>query len=92
MTTVTSRVGLGNLDGPDRDRITLGRPDYADLFRLCTPTASAVPAERWARVMLEEIAGRGGQVIWRFLLGCAWPGENRRTRSRGGASPRAPRT
>ncbi|MFG3258800.1 hypothetical protein [Streptomyces sp. NPDC048172] len=47
----------------------LAAPDYIDLFTLTTPEPTDVPPERWARVAFEDVAGLGGQFIWRVLLG-----------------------
>lgn len=44
-------------------------PDYVDVFTLTTAGAGNTPPERWARAAFEEVAGRGGQFIWRVLLG-----------------------
>lgn len=45
------------------------RPDYIDVFTVTTNgTADATP-EQWVRTALEEVAGRGGQFIWRGVLG-----------------------
>ncbi|WP_214402940.1 hypothetical protein [Pseudonocardia lacus] len=52
-----------------RDLGALGEPDYVDLFTLTADDVGRWPPERWARVMIEDIAGRGGQFIFRVLLG-----------------------
>ncbi|MFD5424681.1 hypothetical protein [Streptomyces sp. NPDC127084] len=46
---------------------TLTDSDYADLFHLAGGQAGTSP-EQWARVMFEDVAGLGGQFVWRALL------------------------
>jgi hypothetical protein len=46
----------------------MGRPDYIDVFTVTTNGADATP-EQWFRTALEDVAGRGGQFIWRGVLG-----------------------
>jgi hypothetical protein len=45
------------------------RPDYIDLFTVTTTGAGSASPERWARTAVESVAGRGGQFIWRGVLG-----------------------
>jgi hypothetical protein len=47
---------------------TLAEPDYVDVFTLGGGIPERSP-EEWARVMLDKVAGLGGQFIWRVLLG-----------------------
>ncbi|WP_344533725.1 hypothetical protein [Streptomyces albiaxialis] len=47
----------------------LTAPDYVDVFTLTTPEPTDIPPERWARAAFEDVAGLGGQFIWRVLLG-----------------------
>ncbi|NKY56350.1 hypothetical protein HGA15_09320 [Nocardia flavorosea] len=42
---------------------------YADQFVLPTKADATGTPEEWAHVALGEVAGRGGQLIWRGLLG-----------------------
>jgi hypothetical protein len=46
----------------------LTEPDYVDVFTLDGDLPERTP-EEWARVMLDKVAGLGGQFIWRVLLG-----------------------
>jgi hypothetical protein len=46
----------------------MDRPDYVDVFTVATKGASASP-EQWSRTAIEDVAGRGGQFIWRGILG-----------------------
>jgi hypothetical protein len=43
-------------------------PDYLDVFTVATGRAAATP-EEWSRTAIEDVAGRGGQFIWRGVLG-----------------------
>jgi hypothetical protein len=45
------------------------RPDYIDVFTVTTNGAAEATPEQWFRTALEEVAGRGGQFIWRGVLG-----------------------
>jgi hypothetical protein len=56
---------------PDTIRAVSGmdRPDYIDLFTVTTIGAADATREQWFRTALEDIAGRGGQFIWRGILG-----------------------
>ncbi|WP_228452823.1 hypothetical protein [Streptomyces alkaliterrae] len=68
----TSRVAVGQvLDVPAdiRALAAFRRPDYIDVFALDSPAPVDGSPERWARVVLEESAGFGGQFVWRVLLG-----------------------
>jgi hypothetical protein len=47
----------------------MDRPDYIDLFTVTTNGAADATAEQWLRTALEDVAGRGGQFIWRGVLG-----------------------
>ena len=44
-------------------------PDYNDLFTVTINGAGATSAEEWARTAIEDVAGQGGQFIWRGVLG-----------------------
>ena len=44
-------------------------PDYIDLFTVATNEAADASPERWSRTALEDVAGLGGQFIWRGVLG-----------------------
>lgn len=63
---VRQRAGI-----PEAVRAACGMPgpDYVDVFTLTVAGARDTPPERWARTAFEEVAGRGGQFIWRGLLG-----------------------
>ncbi|MGP4024339.1 DUF2867 domain-containing protein [Actinomadura sp. 3N407] len=62
--TVTGAVGLDRV--PESMRGPLDA-DYADIFTLATDV-TATP-DHCARTMFEDVAGDGGQRIWRRLLG-----------------------
>jgi hypothetical protein len=47
----------------------MDRPDYIDLFRVMTDEAEDASPEQWARTAVEDVAGLGGQFIWRIVLG-----------------------
>ncbi|MFI6285373.1 hypothetical protein ACIBCM_11550 [Streptomyces sp. NPDC051018] len=47
---------------------TLTDPGYADLFTMTAGVPGSSP-EQWARALFEDVAGRGGQFVWRVLLG-----------------------
>lgn len=47
----------------------MDRPDYIDLFTATTGEAADASPERWSRTAIEDVAGLGGQLIWRGLLG-----------------------
>ena len=51
-----------------RNRSSITKPDYVDLFVL-TGDLPIRPPEDWARALFEKVAGRTGQFIWRGLLG-----------------------
>jgi len=44
-------------------------PDYVDLFTATTDGAADASPEQWTRTAIEEVAGGGGQFIWRGVLG-----------------------
>jgi hypothetical protein len=44
-------------------------PDYIDVFTVTTNGAADATPEQWFRTALEDVAGRGGQFIWRGVLG-----------------------
>jgi hypothetical protein len=44
-------------------------PDYIDVFTVTTNEAAAATPEQWCRTALEDVAGHGGQFIWRGVLG-----------------------
>lgn len=48
---------------------TMAPPDYVDLFTISTTRITGGSTERWARAVVEESAGLGGQFIWRVILG-----------------------
>ncbi|MFI1463769.1 hypothetical protein [Nocardia carnea] len=52
-----------------RAHSTMADYHYADQFVLATNAAAAGTPEEWAHAALVEVAGRGGQLIWRGLLG-----------------------
>jgi hypothetical protein len=56
---------------PDAIRALSGmdRPDYIDVFTVTTSGAPDATPEQWFRTALEDVAGRGGQFIWRGVLG-----------------------
>ncbi|MEV0647545.1 hypothetical protein AB0I28_19990 [Phytomonospora sp. NPDC050363] len=45
-----------------------GDPDYLDVFTLTAPDPARWSPAEWARAAFEDVAGRGGQFIWRALL------------------------
>ena len=47
----------------------MDRPDYIDLFTATTTGAAHGSPAQWARSAIEEVAGLGGQIIWRGVLG-----------------------
>jgi hypothetical protein len=47
----------------------MDRPDYVDLFTVTTNGATEASAEQWTRTAIEDVAGLGGQLIWRGILG-----------------------
>ena len=67
-------------DFPEAMRALSGMvPDYLDLFTVTTDGAAATP-EEWSRTAIEDVAGRGGQFIWRGVLGLRlepWPATER---------------
>jgi hypothetical protein len=53
---------------PIRSLSSMTDPSYLDMFTMAAGIPGRLP-EDWARAMFEVGAGRGGQVIWRVLLG-----------------------
>jgi hypothetical protein len=47
----------------------MDRPDYVDLFTATTTGADDASPEQWSRSAIEDVAGLGGQIIWRGVLG-----------------------
>jgi hypothetical protein len=47
----------------------MDRPDYIDVFTVTTNGVADATPEQWFRTALEDVAGRGGQFIWRGVLG-----------------------
>ena len=47
----------------------MDRADYIDVFTVTTNGAADATPEQWFRTALEDVAGRGGQFIWRGVLG-----------------------
>jgi hypothetical protein len=47
----------------------MDRADYIDVFTVTTNGAGEATPEQWFRTALEDVAGRGGQFIWRGVLG-----------------------
>jgi hypothetical protein len=58
-----------NLPGVIRALSGMVSPDYLDLFTVTTDGAAATTPEQWSRTAIEGVAGRGGQFIWRGVLG-----------------------
>jgi hypothetical protein len=58
-------------DIPETVRLLGGmeHPDYIDLFTATTAGADDASPEQWSRSAIEQVAGRGGQFIWRGVLG-----------------------
>ncbi|QIS01642.1 hypothetical protein F5X71_04385 [Nocardia brasiliensis] len=54
--------------------VTLTGADYLDTFTMLTDAGPAWSPDRWAHAAFEDVAGLGGQFIWRVLLGMrlAW--------------------
>jgi hypothetical protein len=44
-------------------------PDYIDLFTVTTNGAADASPEQWSRTAMQDVAGLGGQFIWRGVLG-----------------------
>ncbi|AFT98813.1 hypothetical protein [Nocardia brasiliensis] len=53
---------------------TLADADYLDAFTLSTNAGPKWSPDQWAHAAFEDVAGLGGQFIWRVLLGMrlAW--------------------
>src|SRR5262245_24817043 len=47
----------------------MDRADYIDVFSVTTNGAAEATPEQWFRTALVDVAGRGGQFIWRGVLG-----------------------
>ncbi len=62
--TVTSTLGVQQVPESITDAFDA---DYADAFT--HPTDVTATPEQWARTTLEDVAGDGGQRIWRRVLG-----------------------
>jgi hypothetical protein len=43
--------------------------DYVDFFTATAPTTLSASPDYWARAVIEDAGGLGGQFIWRILLG-----------------------
>jgi hypothetical protein len=54
--------GIRSLSGMDS-------PDYIDLFTATGNGAADASPEQWSRTAIEDVAGLGGQFIWRGVLG-----------------------
>jgi hypothetical protein len=55
---------------PETIRVLGGMdPDYVDLFTATTTGADEASPEQWSRSGIEDVAGLGGQIIWRGVLG-----------------------
>ena len=46
----------------------MDRPDYVDLFSVTTNRVADASPEQWSRTAIEDVAGAGGQFIWRRVL------------------------
>ncbi len=44
-------------------------PDYIDVFTVTTNGAADASPEQWSHTAIEDVAGLGGQFIWRGVLG-----------------------
>lgn len=60
---------LRQRDVPDAIRSLSALPDYVDLFTVSIRGVPDATPEQWARVVLAEAAGLGGQFVWRALVG-----------------------
>jgi hypothetical protein len=58
-----------NIPGTIRRLGGMDLPDYIDLFTAATRGAADGSPEEWARSAIEDVAGLGGQFIWRGVLG-----------------------
>jgi hypothetical protein len=65
---VPSVIRQHNIPEVIRSLSGMDRPDYIDLFSVTTNGAAASP-EEWSRIAIEDVAGLGGQFIWRGVLG-----------------------
>jgi hypothetical protein len=52
-----------------RSLSSMESPDYIDLFTVMTEGAADATPEQWCRTAIEDVAGLGGQFIWRGVLG-----------------------
>jgi len=59
-------VGIDEVPADVRSLSTMSGPDYVDMYGLAS--ASEATAERWARVMYEEILGARGRFIFGRVL------------------------
>ena len=57
------------IPGVIRSLSRMDSPDYIDLFTVATNEAADASPERWSRTAFEDVAGLGGQFIWRGVLG-----------------------
>jgi hypothetical protein len=64
-----SVIRQDNIPEVIRLRGGMDRPDYIDLFTITTTGAAAGSPEQWSRSAIEGVAGLGGQIIWRGVLG-----------------------
>src|SRR5215467_4128623 len=64
-----SVIQQGNLPEVLRALSGMDSPDYIHLFTVTTNVATAASPERSSRSVLEDLAGLGGQFIWRGILG-----------------------
>jgi hypothetical protein len=47
----------------------MARPDYVDLFTVAASGAGEASPEQWGRAAVEDVAGLGGQFVWRVMCG-----------------------
>jgi hypothetical protein len=64
-----SAIQQRNIPEVIRSLSGMDNPDYIDLFTVATNGAADASPEQWARTAIEDVAGRGGQFIWRRVLG-----------------------
>jgi hypothetical protein len=58
-----------NIPAVIRSLSGMDSPDYVDLFTVTTKGAADASPEQWSRTGIEDVAGVGGQFIWRGVLG-----------------------
>jgi hypothetical protein len=58
-----------NIPAVIRSLSGMDSPDYVDLFTVTTKGAADASPEQWSRTAIEDVAGVGGQFIWRGVLG-----------------------